>query len=414
MITEKHKLLISSYIDGETNPVDTAIVRELLANSKSAKDYFQGQLHVARRLRQAIRTEKPVPPIEPGAVLREILDRPFPVTKPKSTIPGQPVMGCFALAFGLVIWVGFGGWIPFQSNIPKEQENISLEPRLAKKVALPQNVPPDTPNSGTVTAGVNPSESVPTKMKIGHGVELVTLPERPWEENPIQVNQEPSPTPSEILASPIGPSQSLKKIDLVLPSVLKAKRLEASFLLDWELKGIVRLDLPTYQENEAVKRLVQTLKTEGCASYMDPVTEEKIKRNNPVGPVIIVIHGLDSSKVCQAIQGTSKNIFSKNAPNHPASVFDEVIVGNMGPKEGEAMASMLFSPANRALVPPFKGVDSENGKKAGPNGFSPFVFATISSASALRIPGAVQPRKGTKSLLDNARNPIVINIVPLR
>lgn len=416
MLNEQRKLLISSYIDGESDPVDTVKVRAMLANSKSARDFFQGQLHVARRVRQAICLDLPYAPIEPTEVLREILARPFPASSPQSTFQSRQVWAVLALAFGLTLWAGFGVWNQPLGESSKYQENrgLTLKSGLAAKVEVPQNDPLISQNPKAEIATAKELELGSNFAEMAKGVELVTLPEIPLEDNDLQGFQEPAPIPSEILASPIGPSQSLKKIDLVLPSVLKAKLLEATVLLDRELKGIVRLDLPTYQENEAVKRLVQTLKTEGCASFMDPVTEEKMKRNIPVGPVIIVIHGLDSGKICRAIQGTSR-VLSKNPPNQPTSVFDEVIVTNLGTKEGEAIAGMLISPAIRPSVSPSKSADGENSKKSGNAGSNLGVFATISSASALRIPGAVPPRRApTKSPSDNARTPVVLNIVPLR
>ncbi len=416
MLSEQRKLLISSYIDGESDPIDTVKVREMLANSKSARDYFQGQLHVARRVRQAICLDLPVAPIEPTEVLREILARPFPTSSPQSAFQSRPVWAVLALSFGLALWAGFGAWNQPKGESSKDQAKggITLKSGLAARVEAPQKGPQVSQNPKAEIAAAKELESGSNFAEIANGVELVTLPEIPLENNDLQGFQEPAPIPSEILASPIGPSQSLKKIDLVLPSVHKAKLLEPTVLLDRELKGIVRLDLPTYQENEAVKRLVQTLKSEGCASFMDPVTEEKMKRNIPVGPVIIVIHGLDSGKICRAIQGTSR-VLSKTPANQPTSVFDEVIVGNLGSKEGEAIAGMLISPAIRPSVSPSKSAEGENSKKSSIAGSNLGVFATISSASTLRIPGVVSPRKApTKSPSDTARTPVVLNIVPLR
>ena len=106
---------------------------------------------------------------------------------------------------------------------------------------------------------------------------------------------------------------------------------------------------------------------------------------------------------------------SKTPANQPTSVFDEVIVGNLGSKEGEAIAGMLISPAIRPSVSPSKSAEGENSKKSSIAGSNLGVFATISSALTLRIPGVISPRKApTKSPSDTARTPVVLNIVPLR
>ncbi len=416
MLSDQRKLLISSYIDGEASPVDTVKVRAILASSKLARDFFQGQLHISKRVRQAVRLDLPFMAIEPTEVLREIFARSLTPKEPHFAFLRRPIWGVFAMAFGIALWVGFGGGNPFKWQNLRELANPDLESKsgMVNKVdALLDPLASQIPTTGTLVA--NGLESGIKNAEIGQGVDLVTLPDSPLEENFFNDNQEPAPNSSEILASPIGPSLSLKKIDLVLPSVLKAKLLEATVLLDRELKGIVRLDLPTYQENEAVKRLVQTLKAEGCPSFIDPATEEKIKKNHSIGPVIIVIHGLDSGKICRAIQGTSKAFSSKNSPNQPASVFDEVIVGNMGSKEGEGMVGMLIPHSNKPSFSSSKSGGSENNKKSANASSNPFVFATISSASALRIPGAVHPRKTpSKSPSDITRTPVVLNIVPLR
>lgn len=423
MLNEQRKLLISSYIDGETTPDETAQVRHLLETSKTARDYFQGQLLVARRVRQALRLDPPAQQFETAEVLREIFSR--PQVLPAKSIPSyqrRPIWVAVALAGGIAICAGIGAFYPTRSIVPEnaKPQEVALEKGRYPEALWSSDVGATGEHHPLVARLPDkiPSPELPSgdSLKVGDSLVRslgVSEPSGLKETTPVN-ETDPSPIPSEILASPIGPSQTLKRIDLVLPTVFKAKALDPNVLSDREMKGIVRLDLPTYQENEAIKRLMATLKAEGCGSFLDPLVEEKIRRNIPVGPVVIVVQGLDPAKVCRVIQGTSKIGISKTAPNQPNSVFDEVIVGNLSVREAEAIPG-VFAPNTPRNGASRKSGEPDNTQKS-PKGNSPLgAFATIASVSAIRIPGVVAPRKVVgKTAFDSAKPPVVLNIVPLR
>jgi hypothetical protein len=421
MLSEERKLLISSYIDGEATPSEAALVRKLLETSKFARDYFQGQLWVARRVRQTLYSDPPTKGFDTTDVMREIFSR-SQVSPVASTTSyrRRPLWGAIAIAAGLILWVGLGAIYPTHFEVGgnwKDQEIASVsipELQLESKVEpllnlnsdskMPSNPLPYT----NLAIGSSPRVSESLKQLDNDSEQSLSKGQGPLTEGDL------APSPSGILAFPVGASQTLKRIDLVLPSVFKAKSLDPDLLSDRELNGILRLDLPTFQENEATKRLMATLKAEGCATFLDPLVEEKIRRNTPVGPIVIVVQGLDSTRVCRVIQGTSKTGNAKTPPNQPNSVFDEVIVGNLSARELEAIPGIL-APNSLRTRPFRKANETENTQKLSKSNSQLGAFATIASASALRIPGVVNSRKvGGETAFDSAKAPVVLNIVPLR
>lgn len=421
MLNESRKLLISSYIDGETTPEESIRVRQLLETSKAARDYFQGQLLVARRVRQALRLDPQTIPFDTSEIMREIFSRPSRShVLSTHSYRNRPFWVAMVLAGVLALFSGIGVLFTADQNIDvgAKKGGIALEknsdalwlsggespgefqPNFAK---LPEQIPSAdlSPVASPRTADL-PYNSVGGAHKDGS------------KDGASGAEPDHGFIPTEILAFPVGASQALKRVDLILPTVLKAKVLEPDVLLEKELNGIVRLDLPTYQENEAIKRLMATLKSEGCGTFVDPMVEERIRRNLPAGPIVIVVQGLDSPRICRVIQGTSKIGLSKNPANQPNSVFDEVIVGNLSPAEAENIPGIL--PPNslrsgsyrKAGEPEIQGKLTKSNSPGG-------AFATISSVSAIRIPGAVTSRRvAGKTAFDSAKAPVVFNIVPLR
>ena len=428
MLTEQRKLLISAYIDGETSPDETERVRQLLERSKTARDYFQGQLLIARRVRQALSLDPSQKQFETNDVLREIFSRPAAVSL--GTSPSglrKPMWVAMALTCGIALCAGFGAFFPYGFSFDRMDRNheAGLEKAVLQEElwiasgqqahemfandpldeSLPAKITlPDLPNNLATQKNLSDSGVLSLQGKKSDSAKTTV----PLGEIENEMNQ------SEILASPSGPSHFLKRIDLVLPSILKAKALDQNVLEDWELKGIVRLDLPTFQENEAIKRLMETLKAEGCGAFLDPVVADKIKRNVSVGPVNIVVHGLDSGNICRVIQGTCKTGLNKNSPNQPISVFDEVIVCNLSIREGEELLGTLHRNANVSGT--FrKPVESDGLSKSSRTKSPKAAFATISSANAIRITGVVPPRRTSgKTAFDSVKPPVVLNIVPLK
>ncbi len=421
MLSEERKLLISSYIDGEATPGESALVRQLLETSKSARDYFQGQLWIARRVRQTLHSDPPAKGFDKTDVLREIFSRPqvSPATSTTS-YRRRPLWGAMALAAAIALWVGLIAIYPRHLEVGgtwKDQEIASVPTHKALLASgvesrVNRNPDPKMPSNPLPYADLAIAGSPRVNEPLNHSGN--DLEQRLSKEVGSLAEGDPAPNHSGILAFPIGPSQTLKRVDLVLPNVFKAKGLDPDLLSDRELNGILRLDLPTYQENEATKRLIATLKAEGCSTYLDPLVEEKIRRNIPVGPVVIVVQGLDLTRLCRVVQGTTKTGNAKTPTNQPTSVFDEVIVGNLSARELEAIPGIL---APNTLRPrPFrKANEPENLQKLSKSNSQFGAFATIASASALRIPGMVNSRRvGGETAFDSAKAPVVLNIVPLR
>lgn len=430
MLDESTKLLVTAYVDGELSPAEVSNLKDILEWSAEARDLLQGQLLISRRLRQAWNKEnqktKPLRgPISAQLIIQASKER----QARKNAV--WPAAALVLTAAGCLVWVGIQ-W-SFRSQADK---NLAVVPNITrsaqgegkpnvenkltvgtKPTAINESSPINPrgePSQGPLVNRKGPDGSIQgggrdgTFGPIRAGDNLVAsekLENQTTGDLPGETNSE------EFLGSPVGPSLSLKRIEPLVPNVVKLKSLEPSFFAEFESRGILKIDLPTYQDGEGIKRILKTLQAEGCKPLFDPVTEERLKKNQPVGPVTLTVYGMDPGKLCQAIQNTSKVVSGKPGPNQPVSVFEEAILGVATPKETDLFGGIFNQIHNRPNPVP----GSSPAKKGLKPNLNQESIVLVQSSQMLKLVGSGNKTKpASPPFGPNVKQPVIVQIFPLK
>jgi|GEM_PF-6391122 len=427
MVDDYTKLLITSYIDGELTPREVAELKQVLEWSAETRDYLQGHLLVVQRLRQALNSPKTSVSGKSRPIMAQLLLQAAAKERQAKKYGYWPA-AALAVAASLVLWVGISWWIDLGAHpelvadqgrggqrIENEKEGIRIDdpnPKTPGPLAQSPTVGETQGVQKKHTDAVKPIEDT----RVVKAANPAPEPGVAVEKTAPQVASSDNPSEQEgdgLFGAPLGPTLSLKKVDLLLPQVVKLRDLDAAHLTPAEEKAgeILRLDLPTYQESEGLKRIIKTLQAEGCKTLFDPGTEERMKKNLPVGPVILTIHGLDPAKLCLALQNTSKVVSGKPGPNQPPSVFDEAIIGTLHPKEAELLG-LISSTTSAKGFPAGSAATGVTKKGTRPN-LSQEPIALIQSASLLKMLNS--PIKNRPAMVSMAgKPPVVVQIFPLK
>lgn len=424
MLDEETKLLITAYVDGELSHEEIEQLKSILEWSADARDQLQRELMIARRVKQAFGRSTP-PQRERGSTIAKKLILQASKERQARKSAFLPAATLLLIASAVLVWIGvqvfqkvgsLADWAnpevasgPGSSSVSDGDllgDSRETNQRVAFNDSDSQNEDLSPDKDGQARTRRSKAGEL-ARRRTGKTVskqEVITGLER--EGGPLEIALSGSsmkPEDTVVFGAPVSPEFPLRRLDLSPPQIIKLKQLNPENLREVQGQSCLRIDLPTYQEVEGVKRLMKTLKSEGCKVSVDQATEERLRKNLSLGPVSISIFALEPEKLCLALQRTSKVVGGRPGNSQPTSVFDELVLHPFPFRDGENQEGSEI------------GVPGKTGPSRGNSPGDGQALALIQSGLVGKGASSLAKTKGLGGASTPGETPVVIlQIFPLR
>jgi hypothetical protein len=351
MLSERFRVLLTSYVDGELNARQRRHIEKLLRRSEPARQLLQQLQEDASALKQLPRP--PIPFDFSAAILQTIAERkltPIRRRQPLRLSGGVPAWTGIAAAAAVLLVVGVASYLYFAAavqpnpNNPVVQNDGNLQPSKDQGNRKDGNPSPDSQNVVEGPRKPDPEQkSDPDQSNKGDPETIVVNP-----------NDSPNRTDPEKPKEPVGPVLTDKSMEMFNPGMaavflpvilplhdLDAEGVRQKLLTELGKESAFRLELPCHDGTSAFDRLQAVCKGRNIGLHIDQVAQIRLKNPKLKTNYVLYIEDLTAEQLAGLLQQLGEADKKALARKPPEAQFDRLIVTRMSKSDRKELSDLL-------------------------------------------------------------------------